>query len=67
MGSGPSKDELLYQEVQNGNHDAVKSLRRNGASLEVIKISSPFGRDVKIFTHTAYMYVCIYTGVFSVY
>lgn len=36
MGATPSKDELLYQEVQNGNHDAVKSLRRDGASLEWI-------------------------------
>eukprot|EP00250_Pteridium_aquilinum_P015995 c22879_g1_i1 orf=338-1873(-) len=34
MGATPSKDELLYYEVQNGNHDAVKSLRRDGASLE---------------------------------
>ncbi|KAI5060459.1 hypothetical protein GOP47_0024879 [Adiantum capillus-veneris] len=34
MGASPSKEELLYQEVQNGNHDAVKSLRRDGASLE---------------------------------
>ncbi|MCO5568626.1 hypothetical protein L7F22_022325 [Adiantum nelumboides] len=36
MGAGQSKDELLYQEVQNGNHDAVKALRRSGASLEWI-------------------------------
>lgn len=34
MGAGQSKEELLYQEVQNGNHDAVKALRRSGASLE---------------------------------
>ncbi|MCO5611375.1 hypothetical protein L7F22_065628 [Adiantum nelumboides] len=34
MGTAPSKDELLHQEVHNGNHDAVKSLRRDGASLE---------------------------------
>ncbi|MCO5568576.1 hypothetical protein L7F22_022275 [Adiantum nelumboides] len=36
MGAGQSKDELLYQEAQNGNHDAVKALRRSGASLEWI-------------------------------
>lgn len=36
MGAGQSKDELLYQEVQNGNHDGVKALRRSGASLEYI-------------------------------
>lgn len=34
MGAGQSKEELVYQEVQNGNLDAVKSLRRDGASLE---------------------------------
>ncbi|KAH7414983.1 hypothetical protein KP509_14G022000 [Ceratopteris richardii] len=34
MGGTPSKEELLYQEVRNGNHDAVKSLRRQGTSLE---------------------------------
>lgn len=34
MGATQSKEELLYHEVQNGNHDAVKSLRRDGASLE---------------------------------
>lgn len=34
MGAGQSREELLYQEVQNGNHDAVKALRREGASLE---------------------------------
>eukprot|EP00250_Pteridium_aquilinum_P015253 c22477_g1_i1 orf=432-1976(+) len=34
MGANQSKEERLYQEVQNGNHDAVKSLRRDGASLE---------------------------------
>ncbi|KAI5066355.1 hypothetical protein GOP47_0018979 [Adiantum capillus-veneris] len=34
MGANHSKEELLYQEVQNGNHDAVKALHREGASLE---------------------------------
>eukprot|EP00249_Psilotum_nudum_P022069 c28361_g1_i1 orf=545-2047(+) len=34
MGVGQSKGELLYQEVQNRNHDAVTALRREGASLE---------------------------------
>ncbi|MCO5606024.1 hypothetical protein L7F22_060211 [Adiantum nelumboides] len=34
MGANHSKEQLLYQEVQNGNHDAVKSLHREGASLE---------------------------------
>ncbi|KAH7315250.1 hypothetical protein KP509_21G041500 [Ceratopteris richardii] len=34
MGAKYSKEELLYQEVQNGNHDAVKSLHQEGASLE---------------------------------
>eukprot|EP00249_Psilotum_nudum_P017282 c26249_g1_i2 orf=791-2440(+) len=34
MGAKQSKEEQLYQEVQKGNHDAVKALRRDGASLE---------------------------------
>lgn len=34
MGANHSKEELLYREVQSGNHDAVKSLHREGASLE---------------------------------
>lgn len=34
MGASQSKEELLYQGVQYGNHDVVKSLRRDGASLE---------------------------------
>lgn len=35
MGNGMSKDEQLYEAVKNSNHNAVKSLRRDGASLEV--------------------------------
>lgn len=35
MGAGQSKEELLYQAVTNSNHQAVKTLRRDGASLEV--------------------------------
>jgi len=35
MGNSTSKEEQLYQAVQNGNHNAVKALRRDGASLEV--------------------------------
>ena len=35
MGNGTSKEEQLYQAVQNGNHNTVKALRRDGASLEV--------------------------------
>lgn len=34
MGAGQSKGELLHQYVQSGNYDAVKALRRDGASLE---------------------------------
>eukprot|EP00246_Nothoceros_aenigmaticus_P002899 TRINITY_DN13813_c0_g1_i2.p1 TRINITY_DN13813_c0_g1~~TRINITY_DN13813_c0_g1_i2.p1 ORF type:complete len:565 (-),score=70.18 TRINITY_DN13813_c0_g1_i2:683-2377(-) len=34
MGAGQTKDELLYNAVQNGNPNAVKSLHRDGASLE---------------------------------
>lgn len=35
MGNSTSKEEQLYQAVQNGNHNTVKALRRDGASLEV--------------------------------
>jgi hypothetical protein len=35
MGNGLTKEEQVYQAVQNGNHNAVKALRREGASLEV--------------------------------
>jgi hypothetical protein len=35
MGNGASKEEQLYQAVQNGNTNAVKALRHDGASLEV--------------------------------
>lgn len=35
MGNGATKEEQLYQAVQNGNHNAVKALRRDGAALEV--------------------------------
>ncbi|CAK9216225.1 unnamed protein product [Sphagnum troendelagicum] len=34
MGNGLTKEEQVYQAVQNGNHNAVKALRREGASLE---------------------------------
>jgi ankyrin repeat protein len=34
MGNGQTKEEQVYQAVQNGNHNAVKALRREGASLE---------------------------------
>ncbi|CAM6123627.1 unnamed protein product [Calypogeia fissa] len=34
MGAGQSKEEALYQAVINSNHQAVKTLRRDGASLE---------------------------------
>ncbi|EFJ30981.1 hypothetical protein SELMODRAFT_88643 [Selaginella moellendorffii] len=36
MGAGFSKEEQLYQAVHNGNHQLVKSLRRDGASLEFL-------------------------------
>jgi len=36
MGNGSSKEEQLYQAVQNGNTNAVKALRHDGAELEVI-------------------------------
>jgi len=36
MGQQQSKDELLYQQVSYGNAEGIKSLRREGASLEVI-------------------------------
>lgn len=36
MGNGASKEEQLYQAVQNGNTSAVKALRHDGAALEVI-------------------------------
>ena len=35
MGNGASKEEQLYQAVQNGNTNAVKALRQDGAALEV--------------------------------
>jgi hypothetical protein len=35
MGNGTSKEEQLYQAVQSSNHNTVKALRRDGASLEV--------------------------------
>ncbi|KAL2652516.1 hypothetical protein R1flu_020644 [Riccia fluitans] len=34
MGNGPSREEQLYQAVTQSNHQAVKTLRRDGASLE---------------------------------
>ncbi|XP_024535281.1 putative E3 ubiquitin-protein ligase XBAT34 isoform X1 [Selaginella moellendorffii] len=34
MGGGQSKEEQLYQAVQHANHTAVKTLRRDGTSLE---------------------------------
>jgi protein neuralized len=36
MGNGTSKEEQLYQAVQNSNYNAVKALRRDGASLEFL-------------------------------
>jgi hypothetical protein len=36
MGNGASKEEQLYQAVQNGNTNAVKALRHDGASLEFV-------------------------------
>lgn len=36
MGNGTSKEEQLYQAVANSNHNAVKALRRDGASLEFV-------------------------------
>ncbi|EPS62719.1 hypothetical protein M569_12071, partial [Genlisea aurea] len=36
MGQQQSKDELLYQQVNYGNIDGIKSLRREGAGLEWI-------------------------------
>lgn len=36
MGQRQSKDELLYQQVSYGNAEGIKSLRREGAGLEVI-------------------------------
>ena len=35
MGNGASKEEQLFQAVQNGNSKAVEALRHEGASLEV--------------------------------
>jgi hypothetical protein len=42
MGNGATKEEQLYQAVQNGNHNAVKALRRDGAALEVSLIWNSF-------------------------
>ncbi|XP_057476162.1 putative E3 ubiquitin-protein ligase XBAT35 [Actinidia eriantha] len=36
MGQHQSKDELLYQQVNNGNVEGIKALRSEGASLEWI-------------------------------
>lgn len=35
MGQHQSKDELLYQQVSYGNVEVIKSLRNEGAGLEV--------------------------------
>lgn len=35
MGLQQSKDELLYQQVGYGNSEGIKSLRNEGAGLEV--------------------------------
>jgi hypothetical protein len=35
MGAGLSKEEQLYKAVVESNHQAVKTLRRDGAQLEV--------------------------------
>lgn len=39
MGNGASREEQLYQAVQNGNTHAVEVLRHEGASLEVTIIT----------------------------
>lgn len=36
MGQQPSKDELLYQQVNNGNIEGIKALHNDGAGLEVM-------------------------------
>lgn len=38
MGQQPSKDELLYQQVNYGNIEGVKALHNDGAGLEVISL-----------------------------
>lgn len=43
MGQQQSKDELLYNQVNYGNTEGIKGLRRDGASLEVIFSSSSSG------------------------
>lgn len=35
MGQPQSKDELLYQQVKDGNIEGIKALRHQGAGLEV--------------------------------
>ncbi|GFZ14271.1 hypothetical protein Acr_24g0004610 [Actinidia rufa] len=39
MGQHQSKDELLYQQVNNGNVEGIKALRSEGAGLEVTELS----------------------------
>ncbi|KAL9262520.1 putative E3 ubiquitin-protein ligase XBOS34 [Drosera capensis] len=36
MGQQQSKEELLHQEVESGNIDAIKTLRAEGAGLEYV-------------------------------
>ena len=38
MGAHQSKEELLYQQVNYGNIEGIKALRRDGAGLEVSPI-----------------------------
>ncbi|KAJ0672886.1 hypothetical protein HanOQP8_Chr13g0502151 [Helianthus annuus] len=46
MGLQQSKDELLYQQVSNGNTEGVRKLRSEGAGLEnlflVVKLVDQF-------------------------
>lgn len=35
MGQQQSKDEMLYQQVNDGNTEGIKVLHRDGAGLEV--------------------------------
>jgi len=42
MGQGQSKDELLYQQVSYGQTEGIKTLHREGAGLEVMKLWQNF-------------------------
>lgn len=43
MGAHQSKEELVYQQVNYGNIEGIKSLRREGAGLEVSNFSRFLG------------------------